>query len=45
MVQALQKGLQPPERTYTTPSSFPAIEEIVSSRLDRATLSSRPPKR
>ena len=45
MVQALQKGLQPPERTYTTPSSFPAIEEVVSSRLDRAILLSRPPKR
>ena len=45
MVQALQKGLQPPERKYTTPRSFPAIEELVSSRLDRATLSSRPPKR
>jgi len=28
MVQALQKGLQPPEQKYTTPRSFPAIEEI-----------------
>jgi ribose transport system substrate-binding protein len=45
MVQALQKGLQPPERKYTTPQSFPASEELVSSRLERATPSRVPPRR
>jgi ABC-type sugar transport system substrate-binding protein len=45
MVQALQKGLQPPERKYMTPNSFPAIEEIVSSRLGRAAPPNTPERR
>jgi len=35
MVHALQSGVQPPERKYTTPRSFPEVEDLLASRLNK----------
>lgn len=35
LVQAMQKGTMPPERTLTTPVSFPALGSISAPRLEK----------
>jgi ABC-type sugar transport system substrate-binding protein len=35
MVHALQNGIQPPERKYMTPRSFPEVEDLLASRLKK----------
>lgn len=42
MVHALQNHLQPPERKYIAPSSFPSVEELASARAEKTSLP-RPP--
>jgi hypothetical protein len=29
MMQAIQTGAKPPERSYTTPESFPPLDQLV----------------
>lgn len=35
MVQAITKGMQPPERALTVPSSFPPIDRLAGARSDK----------
>ena len=36
LVRALQTGVQPPERTLTTPRSFPPVEELARSHAEKS---------